>query len=286
MTTTRRSNFGAALRTTLLLAGLGGLLVVIGALIGGPQGALGFLGIALVLNLIFYWFSDKIALRAARAQPISEEEDPRLYEMVRDLTTRAGLPMPKLYVIPQEQPNAFATGRNPTHSAVAVTAGIRKLLSEDELRGVLAHELGHVRNHDILLTSVASAIGSAITWIAYTLLWFGGDNDSPLGAIGAIALVLLAPLAAGIIQMAISRQREFSADATGAEICGNPESLASALLRLEAGSQAIPMQVNQAAEPLYIVKPFSGGGFASLFSTHPPIDERVRRLRQMRPTIG
>ena len=155
--------------------------------------------------------------------------------------------MPKLYVIPQEQPNAFATGRNPSHSAVAVTAGIRKLLSEDELRGVLAHELGHVRNHDILLTSVASAIGSAITWIAYTLLWFGGDNDSPLGAIGAIALVLLAPLAAGIIQMAISRQREFSADATGAEICGNPESLASALLRLEAGSQAIPMQVNQAA---------------------------------------
>jgi heat shock protein HtpX len=286
MTTTRRSNFGAALRTTLLLAGLGGLLVVIGALIGGPQGALGFLVFALLLNLVFYWFSDKIALRAARAQPVSEEDDPRLYQMVRELTTRAGLPMPKLYVIPQEQPNAFATGRNPSHSAVAVTAGIRKLLSEDELRGVLAHELGHVRNHDILLTSVASAIGSAITWIAYTLLWFGGDNDSPLGAIGAIALVLLAPLAAGIIQMAISRQREFSADATGAEICGNPESLASALLRLEAGSQAIPMQVNQAQEPLYIVKPFSGGGFASLFSTHPPIEERVRRLRQMRPTIG
>ena len=283
MTTTKRSNFSAALRTTLLLAGLGGLLVVIGALIGGPQGALGFLVFALLLNLVFYWFSDKIALRAARAQPVSEEDDPRLYQMVRELTTRAGLPMPKLYVIPQEQPNAFATGRNPSHSAVAVTAGIRKLLSEDELRGVLAHELGHVRNHDILLTSVASAIGSAITWIAYTLLWFGGDNDSPLGAVGAIALVLLAPLAAGIIQMAISRQREFSADATGAEISGNPESLASALLRLEAGSQAIPMQVNQAQEPLYIVKPFSGGGFASLFSTHPPIEERVRRLRQMRP---
>ena len=157
----------------------------IGALIGGPQGALGFLVFALLLNLVFYWFSDKIALRAARAQPVSEEDDPRLYQMVRELTTRAGLPMPKLYVIPQEQPNAFATGRNPSHSAVAVTAGIRKLLSEDELRGVLAHELGHVRNHDILLTSVASAIGSAITWIAYTLLWFGGDNDSPLGAIGA-----------------------------------------------------------------------------------------------------
>ena len=286
MTTTKRSNFSATLRTTLLLAGLGGLLVVIGALVGGPKGAAGFLVIALVINLGMYWFSDRIALAAARAKPVSEEEDPRLYEMVRDLTTRAGLPMPKLYVIPQEQPNAFATGRNPKHSAVAVTAGIRKLLTDDELRGVLAHELGHVRNHDILLTSVASAIGTAITWIAYMLLWFGGDDNSPLGAIASIALVLLAPLAAGIIQMAISRQREFSADATGAEICGNPESLASALLRLESGAQAIPMNVNNATEPLYIVKPFKGGGIASLFSTHPPIEERVRRLRQMRPSIG
>src|SRR3954453_15303604 len=184
MTTTKRSNFGAAIRTTLLLAGLGGLLVVIGALVGGPKGALGFLVIALVLNLFFYWFSDRIALRAARAKPVSEQEDPRLYQMVRDLTTRAGLPMPKLYVIPQEQPNAFATGRNPKHSAVAVTAGIRKPVSEGELPGCLAHELGHVRNHYILLTSVASAIGSAISWIAYMLLWFGGDNDSPPGATG------------------------------------------------------------------------------------------------------
>ena len=286
MTTTRRSNFSAAIRTTILLAGLGGLLVVIGALIGGAQGATGFHVIALLFNLVMYFFSDRIALRAARAQPVSEQDDPRLYQMVRDLTTRAGLPMPKLYVIPQEQPNAFATGRNPKHSAVAVTAGIRKLLSEDELRGVLAHELGHVRNRDILITTIASAVGTAITWIAYMLLWFGGDDESPLGAIGAIALALLAPLAATIIQLAISRQREYSADATGAEICGNPESLASALLRLEAGAQAIPMQTAQATEPLYIVKPFSGGGLASLFSTHPPIEERVRRLRQMRPTIG
>jgi heat shock protein HtpX len=286
MTTTRQSNFGAAIRTTLLLAGLGGLLVVIGALIGGVQGATVFLVLALLINLATYFFSDKIALRAARAKPISEEEDPRLYQIVRDLTTRAGLPMPKLYVIPQEQPNAFATGRNPNHAVVAVTAGIRKLLSEDELRGVLAHELGHVRNRDILLTSVAAAIGTAITWIAYALLWFGGDDDSPLGAVASIALVLLAPLAATIIQLAISRQREYSADATGAQISGNPESLASALLRLEQGAQAIPMQVNQAQEALYIVKPFSGGGIASLFSTHPPIDERVRRLRQMRPSIG
>jgi len=286
MTTTRRSNYSAAIRTTLLMAGLGGLLVVIGALIGGAQGATGFLVIALLINLAMYFFSHKIALRAARAKPVSESEDPRLYQMMRDLTTRAGLPMPKLYVIPQEQPNAFATGRGPKNSAVAVTAGIRKLLSEDELRGVLAHELGHVRNRDILIQTVASAMGTAITWIAYMLLWVGGDDESPLGAIAAIALVLLAPLAASIIQMAISRQREYSADATGAEICGNPESLASALLRLEQGAQAIPMQVNQASEPLYIVKPFSGGGMASLFSTHPPIEERVRRLRQMRPAIG
>src|SRR5215203_7234140 len=286
MATTSRSTFTATLKTVVLLAALGGILIGAGYLIGGPQVALIFLFLSVLINMGSWFFSDKLALRMSRAQPISEEEDPRLYQMVLDLTTRAGLPMPKLYVIPQEQPNAFATGRSPNHSAVAVTAGIRKLLSEDELRGVLAHELGHVRNRDILLTSVASAIGSAITWIAYTLLWFGGDNDSPIGAIGAIALVLLAPLAAGIIQMAISRQREYSADATGAEISGNPESLASALLRLEAGSQAIPMQVNQAQEPLYIVKPFSGGGFASLFSTHPPIEERVRRLRQMRPAIG
>src|SRR5829696_5952206 len=223
MTTTRRSNFSAAIRTTILLAGLGGLLVVIGALIGGAQGATGFLVIALLFNLVMYFFSDRIALRAARAQPVSEQDDPRLYQMVRDLTTRAGLPMPKLYVIPQEQPNAFATGRNPKNSAVAVTAGIRKLLSEDELRGVLAHELGHVRNRDILIQTVASGVGTAITWIAYMLLWFGGDDESPLGAIGAIALALLAPLAATIIQLAISRQRENSADATGAEICGNPD---------------------------------------------------------------
>jgi heat shock protein HtpX len=286
MTTTKQSNWGAAIRTTLLLAGLGGLLVVIGALVAGPKGAAAFFAFALVINLGAYWFSDRIALAAARAKPVSEDEDPRLYQMVRDLTTRAGLPMPKLYVIPQEQPNAFATGRNPNHSAVAVTAGIRKLLSEDELRGVLAHELGHVRNRDILLTSVASAIGTAITYIAYMLLWFGGDDESPLGLVASLALVILAPIAAGIIQMAISRQREFSADATGAEICGNPESLASALLRLESGAQEVPMNVNQATEPLYIVKPFHGGGMAALFSTHPPIEERVRRLRQMRPSIG
>jgi heat shock protein HtpX len=287
MTTTRQSTFGATLRTTILLASLSGLLVVIGALIGGPSTAGLFLGIALLINLGSYFFSDKLALKMSGAKPIEESEAPRLYQIMRELTTRAGLPMPRLYMIPQDQPNAFATGRNPKHAAVAVTRGITKLLSEDELRGVLAHELAHVQHRDILIQSVAAAIGSAITYLAYMLMWFGGDEDSgPLGLVASLALVLLAPIAASIIQLSISRQREYAADAGGAAICGNPESLASALLRLEQGAAAIPMQVNQAAEPLYIVKPFSGKGIAGLFSTHPPIEERVRRLRQMRPSLG
>jgi heat shock protein HtpX len=286
MTTTRGSTFAAGFRTFTLMAALGGLMVAIGFVVGGASTALGFLFFAMLINLGMYWFSDKLALRASGAQPVSEQEAPRLYAMVRELTTRADLPMPSLYVIPQDQPNAFATGRNPDHAAVAVTRGIMQLLSEDELRGVIAHELAHIRHRDILTQSVAAGIGMAITYIAYMLLWFGGDDDSPLGAVGALAMFLLAPLAASLIQLAISRQREYAADATGAEICGNPESLASALLRLEEGAQAMPMQVNQAAEPLYIVKPFSGGGMSKLFSTHPPIEERVRLLRQMRPTLS
>jgi heat shock protein HtpX len=286
MTTTRRSTFAAGFRTTILLAFLTGLLVVIGFAIGGPSTALVFLVLAGILNLGAYWFSDRIALAMAGAKPVSEDEAPGLYRIVRELTTRADLPMPRLFVIPQEQPNAFATGRTPSHAAVAVTSGITKLLSEDELRGVLSHELAHVRHRDILVQSVASTVGGAITYLAYMLLWFGDDDNSPLGLVASLAMVLLAPIAASLIQLAISRQREYAADATGAEICGNPESLASALLRLEEGAKAIPMQVNQAAEPLYIVKPFTGGGIASLFSTHPPIEERVRRLRQMRPALG
>jgi heat shock protein HtpX len=285
MTTTKQSTFGATVRTTILLASLSGLLVVIGALIGGPSTAALFLGIALLINLGSYFFSDKLALKMSRAQPIDESEAPRLYEIVRELSTRAGLPMPRLYMIPQDQPNAFATGRNPKHAAVAVTRGITKLLSEDELRGVLAHELAHVQHRDILIQSVASAIGAAITYLAYMLMWFGSD-ESPLSLVASLALVLLAPIAATIIQLSISRQREYAADAGGAAICGNPESLASALLRLEQGAAEMPMQVNQAAEPLYIVKPFSSKGIAGLFSTHPPIEERVRRLRQMRPSLG
>jgi heat shock protein HtpX len=286
MTTTKQSTFGATIRTTILLASLTGLLVLIGALIGGPSTAALFLGIGLLLNLGSYFFSDKLALKMSGAKPLSESEAPRIYQIVRELTTRADLPMPRLYLIPQEQPNAFATGRSPKHAAVAVTQGITKLLSEDELRGVLAHELAHVQHRDILIQSVAAAIGGAITYIAYMLLWFGGEDNSPLGVVASLALVLLAPIAASIIQLSISRQREFAADAGGAEICGNPESLASALLRLEQGAEAMPMEVNQAAEPLYIVKPFSGGGLSRLFSTHPPIEERVRRLRQMRPSLG
>ena len=286
MTTTKRSTFGAGLRTTILLATLSGLLVAIGYFIGGAGAALGFLFLAALLNMGSYFFSDKIALTMSRAKPISESEEPRLYQIVRELCTRAGLPMPRIYMIPVDQPNAFATGRNPKHSAVAVTRGIMQLLSEDELRGVLGHELTHVKNYDILITSVAATIGAAITYLGYMLLWFGDDNNSPLGLIGSLAMVLLAPLAATIIQLSISRQREYAADAGGAELTGNPESLASALLRLEEGAKAMPMQVNQAAEPLYIVKPFSKGGFANLFSTHPPIEERVRRLRQMRPALA
>jgi len=286
MTTTSRSNFSAALRTTILMAALGGLMVAIGYAIGGIQIAGVFLGIALLMNFVAFWFSDKIALMSSGAKPISESEAPGLYQIVRELATRADLPMPRLYMIPTDQPNAFATGRSPNHSAVAVTQGITKLLSEDELRGVIAHELAHIRNRDILTQSVASAIGAMITYLAYFFLWFGGDDESPLSIVSSLAMVILAPIAASLIQLAISRQREYSADATGAEFCGNPESLASALLRLEEGAKAMPMQVNQATEPLYIVKPFSGGGLAGLFSTHPPIEERVRRLRQMRPTLG
>ncbi|MGH2987700.1 MAG: zinc metalloprotease HtpX [Solirubrobacterales bacterium] len=286
MTTTRKSNFAATLRTTILMATLGGLLVAIGYAIGGIQIAGVFLVIALVMNGISYWFSDKIALKMSGAKPLSEQEAPGLYQIVRELTTRAEIPMPSLHMIPSEQPNAFATGRNPKHAAVAVTEGITKLLSEDELRGVIAHELAHIKNRDILTQSVASAIGAMITYLAYMFLWFGGDDESPLGLVASLAMVILAPIAATLIQLAVSRQREYAADATGAEVSGNPESLASALLRLEEGAKAMPMQVNQATEPLYIVKPFRGGGIASLFSTHPPIEERVRRLRQMRPALG
>ena len=287
MKTTRESTFAATMRTTLLLALLSGFLVVIGFLIGGPDTALLFLFMAAAMNFFSYFFSDKLALKMSRAQPMEEAENPEFYEMVRELCQRAGLPMPKLYTIPQTQPNAFATGRNYNNSAVAVTDGLMQLMPPNELRGVVAHELAHIKHRDILIQSVAATIGAAITYLGYMLMWFGNDNNSPLGLIGSLAMVLLAPLAASIIQLAVSRQREYAADAGGAQICGEPESLANALLRLEAGAEQIPMDghVNDATEPLYIVKPFKARGLAGLFSTHPPIEERVERLRQMRPSL-
>ena len=287
MKTTRESTFAATLRTTLLMALLSGFLVVIGFLIGGPDTALLFLFMAAAMNFFSYFFSDKLALKMSRAQPMEEADHPQFYEMVRELCQRADLPMPRLYTIPQSQPNAFATGRNHNHSAVAVTDGLMQLMPPNELRGVVAHELAHIKHRDILIQSVAATIGAAITYLGYMLMWFGNDNNSPLGLIGSLAMVLLAPLAASIIQLAVSRQREYAADAGGAQISGEPESLASALLRLEAGAEQIPMDghVNDATEPLYIVKPFKARGLAGLFSTHPPIEERVERLRQMRPSL-
>lgn len=282
MNTTRSTNISAGIKTTLLLGGLSGLLVAGGALIGGPSAAAIGLAIALATNLGAWFFSDKMALKASGAQPLEESEAPQIYSMTRELCATAELPMPRLYVIPQAQPNAFATGRNPEHAAVAVTAGIVQHLSKAELRGVIAHELAHIKNRDTLIQSVAAAIGGAITYLGYMFIFFGGrGNNSPLGAIGALAMILLAPMAAGIIQMAISRQREFSADATGAEFCRDPLALASALNRLHEGGQANPMKVNEATECMYIVKPFSGQRVAGLFSTHPPIEDRVERLRTL-----
>ena len=276
------------IKTYVLLAALGGLLVVVGAALGGGNGA--FIG--LVIGLVFtggsYWFSDSIAIRAARAQPVSEAEMPEYYRIVRELTTYAGMPMPKLYVTPDRQPNAFATGRNPEHAAVAVTAGILEVLSWDELRGVLAHELSHVGNRDILIGSVAAAIAMGITFISRMFLWgsmLGGDRDrnNPLGAIGAIATLLLAPLAAGLIQMAVTRSRAYEADRSGARLIGDCEPLARALAKIEAAAQRIPMNITPAEATLFIINPLTGRDvqFKNLFMTHPPTADRSARLRSV-----
>ena len=279
-----QARFTTQLRTWVLIAGLTALLIGIGAVIGG--GALYiFVGLAVLMNVVGYWFSDKIALTASRAKPVSEQEAPQLYRILRELTERAGLPMPRVYTIPSDQPNAFATGRNAKHSAVAVTEGLLKYLPEDQVRGVLAHELAHVRNHDILVTTIAAMIAAAIATIANILQFsflFGGlsdDDENPLGFIGALATIILAPIAAMLLQLAVSRQREFLADATGARIMGTGKPLADALETLEKGVQAVPMDVNPAVAALYIVHPFRGQGIQSLFSTHPPLEERIRRLR-------
>jgi heat shock protein HtpX len=273
------------IKTFVLLAGLGGLLILIGGALGGQTGLI----IGLLLGLGFvgfsYWNSDKLAIRAARAVPVTEQEMPQYYAVVRELTTTMGLPMPRLYVTPDRQPNAFATGRNPEHAAVAVTQGILEILDWDELRGVLAHELSHVGNRDILIGSVAAAVALGITFIATMLRFaaiFGGGRDDRGGSpFELLALAILAPLAAGLLQMALSRSREFEADRTGARVIGNGEPLARALLKLEAGAKQIPMNIDPAHAQAFIVNPLSGRKvqFANLFRTHPPVEERVARLR-------
>jgi heat shock protein HtpX len=281
------SNFSTHLRAWLLIAGLSGLLVGIGAVIGG--GALWlFVVLTVVFNVAMYWFSDKIALKMSRAQPVSEQEAPQLYADVQDLSQRAGLPMPRLFVIPNEQPNAFAAGRNPAHSAVAVTAGLMQQLPREQVRGVLAHELAHVKNRDILVMTIAAVIAGAISAIANVLQWsliFGGDDeDNPLGMVGALATIIIAPIAAMLLQFAVSRQREYLADATGAQIIGEARPLADALETLDRRTKEVVMPVNPATASLYIVNPLaalSGRGAVSLFSTHPPMGERVRRLREL-----
>ena len=282
------------LKTGILLIALTLLLVGIGHLLGGSQGASTAFVVALVMNLGAYWFSDKIVLAMYRAKPLSEAEAPAVYRVVREISTRDRLPMPKIYWISTITPNAFATGRNPKHAAVVVTSGLLKIMSEEELKGVLAHELSHVKNHDTLIMTIAAAIAGAIamlaSWARWGLMWGGGrSRDDRQGGSGAMQLVavlviaILAPLAATLIQLAISRNREYAADETGARLAGTPQGLASALEKLEQAVRAYPLEgANPATAHLFIVNPLRADAFARLFSTHPPIEERVRRLRHMR----
>lgn len=274
------------LKTTLLLAALSGLLLFIGNLLGGTTGLTVALGIAAALNMGAYFFSDRIAIASSGAQPVTEAEAPELYAIVHGLATRANMPMPRLYVSPSMQPNAFATGRNPQNAAVAVTQGILPILDRRELEGVLAHELAHVSNRDILISSVAATIGAAITYIAQFALFFGAssnDEDSP-NPLAALLMLILAPIAAMIIQMSVSRSREHGADSTGARLTGDPMALASALQKIEAyGRGELPATSNTATAHLFISNPFKGGGamLAGLFSSHPPTEERVARLQRI-----
>lgn len=278
------------LKTTVLLTLLTGLLLLLGRLLGGTTGLEIAFVFAVVMNLGSYWFSDKIVLAAYGAQPIEERDAPELYRIVRTLTQRLGMPMPRIYLIPTDSPNAFATGRNPDHAVVAVTQGILRLLDWNELEGVLAHELGHVKNRDILVSSIAATLAGAVMMLANMARWgamfggFGGrdDREEGGGAIGLLVMSLLAPLAAVLIQMAVSRSREYGADESGARLCGKPEELASALEKLAYASQRIPMDASPQTAHLFIVNPLSGRFLQNLFSTHPPIEERIARLRQMR----
>lgn len=275
------------LKTALLLGVLAGVLVGVGGLVGGTTGATFGLVFAVVMNFGAYWFSDKIALRMSRARPLSRDQAPELHAMVERLCASGGLPIPRIYLIPSEQPNAFATGRNPQNAAVAVTQGILRTLEPHELEGVLAHELAHVQNRDILISSVAATIAGAISWIAFMARWTAllGDERNPMRLVGSLVAAIVAPLAAVVIQLAISRSREFQADRGGARISGRPESLASALQKIEAQAGRVPFKVNPAAAPLFIVNPLrgsrGGGLMARMFSTHPAAEERVRRLMDL-----
>ena len=271
------------LKTGMLMAGLFALFLAAGQLLGGSQGMLLFGSIGLLMNVGMFFFSDRLVLRMYRARVVTAAEAPELYAMVDRLRQRAGLPMPKVAIAPQEQPNAFATGRGPNHAVVAVTEGILRYMPEDELEGVLAHELAHVKNRDMLITTIAAGVAGLLSNLPYILMFGGGNDDEGGHPVAQIALALLAPLGAMILQFAISRQREFEADRVGAEILGRPMPLANALRRLDAMAHRIPMQIAPAAAPLAQVNPFSGmrGGFTRLFSTHPPTEERVARLEAM-----
>jgi heat shock protein HtpX len=278
---------GNALKTILLLGLLTGFLLVIGQYFGGQNGMILALIFAGVMNFVSYFFSDKIALAMYRARPVTREELPRVYQVVERLTQRVGIPMPKIFVIPNESPNAFATGRNPSHASIAVTQGILNLLSDEELEGVLAHELSHVRNRDILISSIAATLAGAITVLARMAMWgamfggYGGRDRDRGGGLGALFMIILAPIAAMLIQFAVSRSREYAADATGAHLTGNPYALASALRKLDTYSRRVPLAASPSTAHLFIVQPFLGMGglnWASLFSTHPPIAKRIERL--------
>ncbi|MBI5407270.1 MAG: zinc metalloprotease HtpX [Nitrospirae bacterium] len=276
------------LKTTFFLAILAVLFVSVGQMLGGRNGATMALIMAGLMNVAAYWFSDKIVLAMYRAKEVKEAEAPELHSIVRGLVMRAHLPMPKVYMMDNPAPNAFATGRNPEHAAVAVTTGIMGLLSREELTGVIGHELSHIKNRDILISTIAATIAGAISYLAHIAQWgmmFGGRRDAedrnPLGSILTIVMMILAPIAAMLIQMAISRSREYKADEGGASICGNPRALADALKKLQAGVRRIPMEANPSTAHMFIVSPLTGGGLLSLFSTHPPIEERIARLEAM-----
>jgi heat shock protein HtpX len=282
------STMSNVFKTGLLLAVLTALLVLIGGAVGGRQGMIIAFFFAVVMNFFSYWFSDKVVLAMYQAQPVDEASAPRLYSIVRRLATRAGIPMPRVYLIPTDTPNAFATGRNPDHAVIAVTEGIMRILDEEELEGVLAHELAHVKNRDVLISTIAATLAGAITYLAHMAQWaaiFGGrshDDEEGTNPIAAIVMAVLAPIAAMLVQMAVSRAREYQADATGARLAGKTWGLSKALEKLQMAQQVVPMNANPATAHLFIVNPLSGRSFATLFSTHPPLEDRIERLRTMR----